>query len=280
MAMTLQQGAPPGASIQMNIENLAPLRPISSEILTSIQGIAHGFFTRDGGVSSGIFSGLNVGYGSSDDRDSVTKNRARVAAQLGFPGAELSTPHQVHSADVVTIGEPIGTDSRPKADAVVTATPGLIVGVLTADCGPVLFADEKAGVVAAAHAGWKGALNGILENTIDAMIAGGARRSSIRAVLGPSISGESYEVGPEFRDRFVDVSSKNGKYFVPSRTPGHFMFDLPGYILARLSAAGVEKSHAAHCTYRDEAGFFSYRRATHRGEPDYGRQISAIVLKR
>ncbi|WP_428977540.1 peptidoglycan editing factor PgeF [Oricola cellulosilytica] len=262
------------------MENLAPLRPISSEMLTGIEGVAHGFFTRNGGVSSGIYSGLNVGYGSSDDRDSVAENRARVAAHLGFPGVTLSTPHQVHSADVVAIGEPIDTTNRPKVDAVVTATPGLIVGVLTADCGPVLFADEEGAVIAAAHAGWKGALNGILENTIETMIAVGARRSSICAVLGPSISGENYEVGPEFRDRFLEAESQNEKYFLSSGTPGHFMFDLPGYILARLSAAGIEKSHAAHCTYREETRFFSYRRATHRGEPDYGRQISAIVLTR
>lgn len=197
---------------------------------------------------------------------------------MGWPDAPLSTPHQVHSPNPVIIDEPFDPDSRPKADAVVTATPGLIVGVLAADCGPVLFADGDAGVVAAAHAGWKGALGGVLEATIAAMETLGARRNRIRAVLGPSISVANYEVGPEFRQRFVDEDAGNAAYFRPSQKADHFMFDLPRYTLDRLERAGVEAAGLDLCTYADEDRFYSYRRTTHRGEPDYGRQISAIAL--
>lgn len=279
MVGTLQQGAMPAEhAFQMTTDTRDTLRPIQSDILSGIPNVRHGFFTREGGVSSGIYAGLNVGLGSDDDPRRIRENRDRVAAWLGRPDAILSTPHQVHSPDVLTIGKPLEETVRPKADAVVTATPGVIVGVLTADCGPILFADEEGGVVAAAHAGWKGAFSGVIENTVDAMVDAGARRDAIRAVLGPSIGGTNYEVGPEFEARFVSADPANGSYFKPSDREGHFLFDLPAYILARLSAAGVDGAHTGHCTYDDEERFFSYRRTTHRREPDYGRQISAIVL--
>ncbi|WP_421859250.1 peptidoglycan editing factor PgeF [Oricola sp.] len=253
-------------------------RPVLSELLSASSGIRHGFFTREGGVSTGLYSGLNVGLGSGDDTRRVRENRNRVANWLGKPGAGLSTPHQVHSADAIVVSEPIGETRRPTADAVVTTTPGLIVGVLTADCGPVLFADPQNRVVAAAHAGWKGALTGVLENTIAAMRENGASPSSIIAELGPTIGQANYEVGPEFRDRFIDADAANGVYFLPSDREQHYRFDLPGYIMARLERAGVRASQTGTCTYGDEARFFSYRRTTHRNEPDYGRQISAIML--
>lgn len=262
----------------MNNETRDAVRPIRSERLSGISNVRHGFFTREGGVSQGIYAGLNVGHGSDDDPALIRENRERVAGWLGRPGQPLSTPHQVHSPDVVKISEPMSEEARPKADAVVTTTPGVVVGVLTADCGPILFADDDGKVVAAAHAGWKGALGGVIENTVDAMVEAGARREAIRAVLGPSISGENYEVGPEFEARFRDADAANAQFFVPSGRDGHFMFDLPAYTIMRLRNAGVDAGHTGLCTYSDEALFFSYRRTTHRREPDYGRQISAIVL--
>lgn len=263
----------------MNIDIRDAVEPIRSESLSDIENVRHGFFTRRGGVSEGIYSGLNVGLGSDDDPGVVRTNRSRVAAALGLPDRPLATPHQVHSPDVVTITEPFAENARPKADAVVTATPGVIVGVLTADCGPILFADETGGVVAAAHAGWKGAFSGVIENTVAAMIAAGARRGAIRAVLGPSIGPENYEVGPEFEARFATADPGNRRFFAPSEREGHFMFDLPAYIVERLQRAGIDAAHTGQCTYADEDLFFSYRRTTHRSEPDYGRQISAIVLR-
>ncbi|MCI5074350.1 peptidoglycan editing factor PgeF [Oricola sp.] len=260
------------------MEHRNAVRPIQSDHLAGMRSVRHGFFTREGGVSSGIYSGLNVGLGSDDEPARIHENRARVAAWLGRPDQPLSTPHQVHSPDAVTISEPLAESARPKADAVVTATPGVIIGVLTADCGPILFADEENGVVAAAHAGWKGAFGGVIENTIEAMIAAGARREAIRAVLGPSISQDSYEVGPEFQARFVEADAGHARFFSPSQREGHFLFDLPAYVVERLQKAGVDATWTGHCTYRDEGRFYSYRRTTHRNEPDYGRQISAIVL--
>lgn len=259
----------------------ASLSPIRSELLekTARHGVRHGFFTRQGGVSEGIYEGLNVGLGSSDTPARVVANRARVADWFATPLERLATVHQVHSPDVVTIGPNYDGD-RPQADALVTATPGLVLGVLAADCGPVLFADAENGVVGAAHAGWKGALYGVLENTIEAMIALGARRQSITAVLGPSISGQNYEVGPEFVARFIAVDPAYDRFFRPSAKDGHAMFDLPALTVSRLQAAGVEAGATGHCTYADEARFYSYRRTTHRQEPDYGRQISAIMLDR
>lgn len=253
--------------------------PIVSAALGALQPrIRHGFFTRKGGVSEGIYRGLNVGLGSADERERVEENRARVAAFFGQPVSRLATQHQVHSPTVVTI---TAADDLPRnhADAMVTAVPGVILGVLTADCGPILFADAKAGVIGAAHAGWKGALDGVLENTIAAMEALGAKREQIIAVLGPSIAQPHYEVGPEFVARFIERNADYARYFIPSEKPGHSMFDLPGLTVDRLKAAGVEASSLGLSTYPDDERFFSFRRTTHAGEPDYGRQISAIELE-
>lgn len=238
----------------------------------------HGFFTRAGGVSEGLYRGLNVGIGSSDNREAVDENRRRAAAALGAKPPVVSNPWQVHSPDAVVIDRPYEGE-RPKADAIVTNKPGLAIGVVTADCGPILFLDEHAGVVGAAHAGWKGALGGVLENTVDAMESLGAKRDNIKAVLGPSISQANYEVGPEFVDTFMNAASGNSKWFTPSSKLGHSLFDLWGYTLDRLDKAGIEASCVNLCTYADEELFYSYRRTTHRGEPDYGRQLSAIMLK-
>jgi len=242
-------------------------------------GLKHAFFTREGGVSDGIYGSLNAGLGSNDHRPSVLENRNRIAQNLGVSQDRLVTPHQIHSADVLTVSRPFTEAEDRRADALVTATPGLAIGVATADCGPVLFADRKNGVIGAAHAGWKGATTGILENTLDAMEKLGASRADTTAVLGPTISQASYEVGPEFRARLTDEARKNEAYFTPSARPDHYMFDLPRFILDRLAAAGAaQTADLALCTYRDETRFFSYRRTVHKGEPDYGRLLSAIVL--
>jgi polyphenol oxidase len=253
------------------------LSPIISPALND-NGIAHGFFTRHGGVSSGIYQGLNVGIGSSDERALVEENRRRAALHLGAAPERLINPWQVHSPDAVIVSSPFEGE-RPKADGIVTATPGLAIAVVTADCGPILFSDAKAGVIGAAHAGWKGAIGGVLENTIAAMETLGAKRADIKAVLGPSISQANYEVGPEFVASFLSASKENMRWFEPSVNAGHSMFDLWGYTLSRLGAAGVDASCVSRCTYADETSFYSYRRATHRQEPDYGRQLSAIMLK-
>lgn len=252
--------------------------PIRSEMLDAATGraVRHGFFTRCGGVSSGLYRGLNVGIGSGDDQGHVRENRARVARWLGVPDDRLVTPYQVHSSEAVVVDAPFAGD-RPKADAIVTATPGLAIGVVTADCGPILFADAQAGVIGAAHAGWQGALDGVLEATVDAMIRLGAERARITAVLGPSISQANYEVGPEFVARFRDRDEASLDYFAPSARTGHAMFDLNRFTVDRLAACGVTAGLLDRCTYGEEELFFSYRRTTHRGEPDYGRQISAIV---
>lgn len=254
--------------------------PLRSPLLdrAAAAGIVHGFFTRAGGVSSGIYEGLNVGLGSADERKAVTENRRRVAGALRVAPEHLVTLHQVHSPDIVHVTDPFEGD-RPKADAMVTDRPGLALGVLTADCGPVLFADPQARVIGAAHAGWRGAFSGVLENTIAAMEELGARRESIVAVLGPAIGASNYEIGPEFIERLVKADSGNGRYFSPSGREGHALFDLNAYSLDRLAQAGVETDHIDMCTYAEEKLLFSYRRATHRGEKDYGRQISAIVLE-
>ena len=254
-------------------------RPITAENLdsTAAAGIRHGFFTRDGGISEGIYRGLNVGLGSNDDPEKVRENRRRVGAWFGLPLERLATAHQVHSPDVVVVKSEYD-GSRPQADAQVTASPGILLGVLTADCGPILFADPENRVIGAAHAGWKGALGGVLENTVDAMIALGAKRDKIRATLGPSISQASYEVGPEFVDRFLAANRDFQAFFTPSKKPGHAMFDLPGLTVRRLSEAGVTADSIGLCTYAAPETFFSYRRTTHAGEPDYGRQISAIAI--
>jgi len=254
--------------------------PIRSPALEELarHGVKHGFFTRAGGVSDGIYRGLNAGVGSQDAQANVRENRARVAGWLGVAPERLMTLYQIHSPDTLVVREPFAGE-RPKADALVTDRPGLALGVLTADCGPILYADAEAGVVGAAHAGWKGALTGIVESTVEAMERLGARRERIVAVLGPSIGSQNYEVGPEFVARFAEADPANGDYFAPSQKPGHALFDLNRYTLDRLGRAGVAAHAVARCTYAEEADFFSYRRATHRGEGDYGRQISAIVLE-
>lgn len=244
----------------------------------ALPGIRHGFFTREGGISSGVYARLNCGVGSRDDRALVLENRARVAAALGAPAEKLATPHQVHGIDAVAVSEAWPPGEGPKADAVVTNVPGIVLGVGSADCGPILFADGEAGVIAAAHSGWRGALAGIGESTIATMEKMGAQRKRIAAVLGPTISQPNYEVGPEVRQLFLAADAGHDRFFVPSPRPGYFLFDLPGVIVARLTAAGVAASSVGLCTYADEARFYSYRRTTHRGEPDYGRQLSVIML--
>ena len=249
------------------------------EILTadSLSPLRHGFFTRRGGASSGIFAGLNCGPGSSDQAECVRLNRARVAEAMDVDESALVTVHQVHSPDVVTLDAPIAGE-KPRADALVTATPGLALAVLTADCQPVLFADAQAGVVGAAHAGWRGALGGVLEATLDAMVALGAERGRIQAVIGPCISQRAYEVGEEFLDTFLADDPGHVRFFANGR-PGRYQFDLVGFGLARLRAAGVGgASWTGHCTYSQPDLFFSYRRSVHEGQADYGRLISAISL--
>ncbi|MEM1275269.1 MAG: peptidoglycan editing factor PgeF [Pseudomonadota bacterium] len=244
------------------------LTPIRADCLAPLP---HGFFTREGGVSAGIYDSLNGGQGSADLAEDVAENRARITAHLGSEA--LHSLHQIHSDIAVPITGPLG-DKR-QADAMVTATPGQALGILTADCAPVLLADLEAGVIGAAHAGWKGALGGILEATLDQMRALGAK--AITAVIGPCISQRNYEVGPEFLDRFLEEDPDNARFFAGG-TGDRMQFDLPGYGLSRLRAAGVEAEWTGHCTYGDEQRFFSYRRATHRGEPDYGRLVAAISL--
>jgi YfiH family protein len=242
-------------------------------------GIRHGFFTRLGGVSEGLYSSLNGGQGSSDHPGRVRENRGRMADALGVPRDRLVSCYQVHSPDVVVVREPRTRETAPKADAMVTAEPGLALGVSTADCGPVLFADPEARIVGAAHSGWKGAIGGVLERTLEAMEQLGARRGSVTAVLGPTISQAAYEVGPDFIDRFLTADPAHDRFFRPAGRPDHAMFDLPGFIVSRLVAAGAGRVEALGlCTYSDEERFFSYRRGTHRGEPDYGRLIHAIAL--
>lgn len=259
------------------VQRPSPLQSPSFSALAD-RGIEHGFFTREGGVSEGLYAGLNVGVGSQDVPERIQENRARVAGWFGEDPDHLATVYQIHSPDVVVIDGPVSGD-RPKADAQVTATPGVVLGVLTADCGPVLFADPDAGIIGAAHAGWKGALDGVLENTIAAMEQLGARRENIVASLGPSISQRNYEVGPEFHERFMARNEDWARFFAASKREGHYFFDLPNLTVSRLRAAGVKAENLDICTYADEDRFFSYRRTTHRKEPDYGRQISAIMLR-
>jgi YfiH family protein len=254
--------------------------PLRSPLLDAVAsaGIRHGYFTRAGGVSEGIYRGLNTGAGSADDPALVRENHRRVAEWMGVAPDRLLTAYQVHSPDVIVARDPFPGD-RPKADGIVTDRPGIAVGASSADCGPVLFADPEARVVGAAHAGWKGALTGVLENTVATMETLGARRENIVAVLGPSISAANYEVGPEFIERFIRAAPVNSRYFSPSPAQDHAMFDLNGYTVDRLAAAGVTAAMVGRCTYADEDHFYSYRRATHRSEADYGRHISAIVLE-
>lgn len=243
----------------------------------TLAAVRHGFLGRTGGVSTGLVAGLNVGLGAGDEPQAVAENRRR-AAEAVAPGARLVTVYQIHSAHCVTVAEPWPEDGRPEADALVTDRPGLVLGVVTADCAPVLFADAAAGVIGAAHAGWKGALGGVTDATVAAMEALGARRDRISAAIGPCIAPASYEVDLAFRDRFLAADPGNARHFGAGRA-GHCQFDLPGYVAARLAAAGLR---AVEClgadTYALPDRFYSFRRATHRGEPSYGRQFSLISV--
>ena len=254
---------------------------VCSPLMSRIAGVSHAYFTRQCGVSTGIYTSLNGGQGSSDDAAAVAENRARMAARLGVTPANLLSLYQIHSPEVVTVTEAWDRTARPKADGMVTRVPGLALGVGSADCGPILFADEGAGIIGACHSGWKGAVGGVIEATVAAMEALGSHRGGIVACLGMTISQENYEVGPEFVDRLKAMNAANESYFIPSPKPGHALFDLPGYIMMRLGLLGLKAAEdLALCTYADEARFFSYRRTTHRSEPDYGRHISAIALNR
>jgi len=250
-----------------------------STALQSQDGVRHGFFTRQGGVSTGIYSSLNCGLGSKDDPANVAENRARVAEILGTQPDRLLTLFQVHSAKVIVAKKAWATDGAPEADAVVTKVPGLAIGVLTADCAPVLFCDAEARVIGAAHAGWRGALSGIVESTIEAMVGLGAAPERIAATIGPAISQKAYEVGADYVERFLAEDSKAGPFFAIDDDSGEPHFDLTGYVAERLGKAGVTAiTDLEHCTYCDETRLFSYRRSQHHGDPDYGRQISAILL--
>lgn len=252
---------------------------LESPLLSAIPGLRHAFFSRDGGVSNGIYAGLNGGIGSNDDPAKVAENRRRMAEQIGVRPEHLLTAYQVHSPDVAVASAPWDTASRPRADAIVTRTEGLAIGVTAADCGPILFVDPNARVIAAAHAGWKGALTGIVESTVEAMAKLGADRSSIVAAIGPLIRQHSYEVGNEFVERFIETEAESALFFLPAAREGHAMFDLAGFIRRRLENAGVLViDDIGVDTYSDQR-FFSYRRSVHRKEPDYGRHVHAIALE-
>lgn len=242
----------------------------------ALDGVRHGFLGRSGGVSAGICSGLNVGWGSGDDRESIGENRRRAVAAIA-PGGSLVTLHQVHSADALYVDASFPDDERPKADAMVADRPGLALGILTADCAPVLLADREAGVVAAAHAGWKGALGGVVESTVAEMERRGASLSRIAAAVGPCIARRSYEVDESFFRRFAEADPEHERFFTLGRE-GYHQFDLEGFVLSRLAAAGLARIEAlGEDTYSQPERFFSFRRATHRGEADYGRQVSLIA---
>jgi len=253
---------------------------LQARSLAALTGIRHAFFTREGGVSEGIYASLNAGVGSNDDQARVAENRARMASTLGVAPDAFLTAYQIHSANVVVAETPWMHAARPRADAIVTRVPGLAIGVSTADCGPVLLADGEARVIGAAHAGWRGALAGVTDAAIAAMERLGARRERIVAAIGPLIRQPNYEVGLELIEDFLAADGDNRRFFQPAQL-GHAMFDLPGYIAARLARAGIGAvEDLGACTYADPQRFFSYRRTTHRGEPDYGRHVNAIVLDR
>jgi YfiH family protein len=252
---------------------------LTSPLLSAVPGLRHGFFSRDGGVSDGIYRSLNGGIGSRDDASNVAENRRRMAAQLGVAPQRLLTPFQFHSSEVAVAAGPWEIASRPRADALVTRTENLAIGITAADCGPVLFVDPRARVIGAAHAGWKGALGGVLENTVEAMEQLGAGRDGIVAAIGPLIRQHSYEVGSEFVARFTQANVENARFFTPAPRQHHLMFDLAGFIRMRLENAGVLMiDDTGIDTYSDER-FFSYRRSVHRGEGDYGRHVHAMVLE-
>lgn len=254
--------------------------PVFSPLLSALKnnGISHAFFTREGGVSRGIYESLNLGQGSHDDKENILKNRHIVADFMGVRDENLVSLYQIHSPHALIVNEAVKGD-RPRADALVTNKVGLALGILTADCGPVLFADPQARVIGAAHAGWRGALAGVVENTVAAMETLGAKRAGIIATLGPSIGPKHYEVGKEFYETFVNQNASYKKFFVASEKFEHFLFNLWDFVVDRLQEAGVNGDCLKLCTYGDEKRFFSYRRKTHLDEPDYGRQISVITLE-
>jgi len=255
------------------------MQRLEAKSLAGLPGITHGFFGREGGVSTGLYASLNCGPGSKDDRDAVMENRRRIAEALS-PGTALVSLAQIHSPIVHTVMPGWDAARHPEGDGLVTATPGFALGILTADCGPVLFADPEARVIGAAHAGWKGAIGGVLEATVAAMETLGAQRARIRAAIGPCISQANYEVGFDFRDRFLEQGGlRMRQFFFPSGKEGHYRFDLEGYVVARLAGLGLGSVEGLGvCTYPVDNGYFSFRRTTHAGEPDYGREISAILL--
>ncbi len=251
---------------------------ITADIL-ALTGIRHAFFTRAGGVSDGPYASLNGGVGSHDRADNVVENRARMAAALGVEPPRFLTAYQIHSPQVIIAETPWTVEARPRADAIVTRMRALAIGVSTADCGPVLLADPQAGVIGAAHAGWRGALAGVIEATVEAMEQLGATRRQVRAAIGPMIRQSNYEVGPDLIAQFAAADRVSSRFFAPAPREGHALFDLAGYVASRLARAGVSQvQDLGHCTYADAARFFSYRRATHRAEPDYGRHVNAIAL--
>ncbi len=252
---------------------------LQAQSLSRLPGIRHGFFTRAGGVSEGLYESLNGGVGSKDAPAKVAENRARMAKSLGVTPDRFLTCYQIHSPDVVVAEAPWPGSKRPRADAIVTRVPNLAIGISTADCAPVLLADPEARVIGAAHAGWRGALTGVIEHAVAAMEKLGAKRTRIVAAAGPMIRQPNYEVGQELIDRFVAMEPNTVRFFKPANRPGHAMFDLAGYVMSRLRRARVaEIEDLGHCTYADPAQFYSYRRATHRAEADYGRHINAIAL--
>jgi YfiH family protein len=259
---------------------MTTLSPLQSETLASLEGVRHAFYTRRGGVSEGIYNSLNCGLGSGDARAAVIENRRRAMAFLELPEAALATNFQIHSADVVVVDKVWPRDERPKADAMVTRSPGVALGILTADCAPILFADDTARVIGAAHAGWRGAVCGVTEATVAAMAKLGAEVGRIRAAVGPCIAQASYEVGPEFPGPFLAQDRAHGSFFTPSQRPGHFMFDISGYLQLRLKAIGIgEIEIVTRDTCAEADMFFSYRRTTLAGGKDYGRGLSAIALE-
>ncbi|HZF35564.1 MAG TPA: peptidoglycan editing factor PgeF [Candidatus Angelobacter sp.] len=252
---------------------------IQADALKDSPRIRHGFFTRQGGVSAGLYASLNCGYGSNDDPGNVTENRRRALALIGMPPEVLATTYQIHSADVVEVTKPWPLDSRPRVDAMVTTRPGVALGIGTADCAPVLLADPVAGVIGAAHAGWRGAVTGVVEAVVRSMVERGAEPARMRAAVGPCIAQASYEVGPEFPQPFLQQDPENRRFFVPSKRAGHFMFDLPSYVVSRLRRLGIaEAASVARDTCAEADMFFSYRRTTLAGEKDYGRGLSVIAL--
>ena len=260
-------------------ERVEPISKLQASSFAALDGIRHAFFARAGGISEGVYASLNGGIGSQDKAADVAENRARMARTLEVAPQNLVTAYQVHSPDVVVAEQPWSANTRPRADAIVTRMPGLGIGVTTADCGPVLFAEAQAGVIGAAHAGWRGALAGIIEATVGGMEKLGADRARIVAAIGPMIRQPNYEVGAELVEKFLSDDRGNARFFAPAQRDGHAMFDLAGYVGARLAAAGIQQiEDLDRCTYSDPSRFFSYRRSQHSGESDYGRHVNAIAL--